>query len=69
MGGYYIYIYYIYIIYFKMQDFLMDISLLIVFLFEKQINRLFIFPYCVSQREINNCFYILIKFSGRNCQH
>ena len=25
-----------------MQDFLMDISLLIVFLFEKQINRLFI---------------------------
>ena len=45
MGGYYIYIYiyYIYIIYFKMQDFLMDISLLIVFLFEKQINRLFSF--------------------------
>ena len=41
--------------YSKMQSFLTDISLLIVFLFEKH-NRLSISPYCVSQKRIKTAF-------------
>ena len=35
-----------------MQDFLTDVSLLIVSMFEKQIDYS-VFPYCVSQQKIN----------------
>ena len=38
--------------YFKMQDFLTDVSLFIVCMFEKQIDYS-VFPYCVSQQKIN----------------
>ena len=41
--------------YSKMQSFLTDISLLIVFLFEKH-NRLSTSPYCVSQKRIKTAF-------------
>ena len=52
------YIYFIHLLftYFKKQGFLTDISLLIIYLFEKHKQIIQLFPIVFHHKKLNNCF-------------